>query len=71
MALLLVHLGVLYVCLDAKIYPQEGGTVSIGIVNTAPSINPIYYGENPTRDFVLQFLYRSLLKYDNPTKQMG
>ncbi len=58
------HLVVAYLYHDSTILPEEGGTISIGLVGDVPSLNPLEYGMHPKNDIVLRYLYRSMLRYD-------
>ena len=64
------HLVFLYLSEDAVRSPEEGGTVNIGLIGTVPNLNPAVYGTDPTGDYLLRFLSRSLLRYNVETQQM-
>lgn len=65
-----VHLSAAYVFSDSKTVPEKGGAVSVGFVGNAPSANPAHFRKDPAGDFVLRFLYRSLLRYDVESRTM-
>ncbi|EKE29482.1 MAG: hypothetical protein ACD_2C00164G0003 [uncultured bacterium (gcode 4)] len=64
------HLIYAYLYDGSAKYPIVGWTVSVWFVWDIPSINPLEISTNPTNDYVLQFLYKSLLKYDIKTRRM-
>jgi hypothetical protein len=68
--LALAHLAFAYVYGDADIMPKKGGTISVGMVGDAPSLNPLRFGLGGSNDVLLGFLYRSLLRYDIDTREI-
>lgn len=65
-----LHLVTAYLFSDSKTVPEKGGAISIGFVGSAPGISPVQFRKDPAGDFVLRFLYRSLLRYDIETRTM-
>ena len=65
-----IHLILVYMTHDAVIHPDVGGTVTIGLVGTPPSLNPAKYTTDPVNDFVLRYLFRSLLRYNGDSGEM-
>lgn len=64
------HLVFAYFIEGSATTPEEGGTISIGLVGGVPNLNPALYGNDPVGDYMLHFLSRSLLRYNIQTKQM-
>ncbi|EKE27671.1 MAG: hypothetical protein ACD_3C00174G0003 [uncultured bacterium (gcode 4)] len=67
---IIAHLIYAYLFDGSAKYPIVWGTVSVWFVWEMPSINPLEISTNPTNDYILQFLYKSLLKYDIKTRRM-
>lgn len=65
-----VHLVVVYIYEGSTLSPKEGGTASVGFVGQPPSLNPATYGMDSTNDYILRFMYHSLLRYNIETRQM-
>lgn len=65
-----IHLVTAYLYSDSNSVPEKGGAISIGFVGSAPAINPTLFRKEPSEDFILRFLYRSLLRYDLDTRTM-
>lgn len=65
-----LHLVVAYLYSDSKSVPEKGGAISVGFVGSAPAISPAFFRKEPAEDFILRFLYRSLLRYDLDTRTM-
>jgi len=68
--LVITHLIYLYLYNWSKVVPISWWTVSVWFVWNSPSLNPLEFSINPDNDYVLQFLYRSLIRYDIKTKKM-
>ncbi|MDD2909232.1 MAG: ABC transporter substrate-binding protein [Candidatus Gracilibacteria bacterium] len=64
------HLVYVYLYDGATKFPVVGGTLSVGFVGDVPSINPFEFSQNPSNDYILKFLYKSLLRYDITTRRM-
>ncbi|MCK9272519.1 ABC transporter substrate-binding protein [Candidatus Gracilibacteria bacterium] len=54
----------------SKVIPKNGGTLSVGFVGNSPSLNPLDFGIDQNNDYILQFMYRSLLRYNFESKKM-
>ncbi|MFB0965603.1 MAG: ABC transporter substrate-binding protein [Patescibacteria group bacterium] len=65
-----LHLVTSYLFSDSKTVPEKGGAISVGFVGSAPGVSPIQFRKDPAEDFILRFLYRSLLRYDIETRTM-
>lgn len=65
-----LHLVTAYLFSDSKTVPEKGGAISIGFVGSAPGVSPVHFRKEPAEDFVLRFLYRSLLRYDIESRTM-
>ncbi|MFA6080483.1 MAG: ABC transporter substrate-binding protein [Candidatus Gracilibacteria bacterium] len=71
--LLGAHVAVLYLYEGATVYPLPGGTVNIGVIGEAPSLDILSVDtklENDTNDMVFRFLYRGMLKYSLDDKRI-
>ena len=66
----LTHLTIVYLYDGSRVTPEHGGTVSIGVIGGLPNMNPVQFRMDTQNDFVLRFLYRSLLRYDTTTRTM-
>ncbi|QFR39693.1 hypothetical protein A9Q91_05735 [Candidatus Gracilibacteria bacterium 28_42_T64] len=57
------HLLYTYLYNDSELIPLKGGTISEGLIGDFPSLNPLkpLTGNNK---YIIQLLYRSLLRYD-------
>jgi hypothetical protein len=65
-----VHLVTVYLYEGSEVAPERGGAVSVGFVGSSPSLSPAQFRTDPAADFVLRFLYRSLLRYDIGSRTM-
>ena len=66
----LSNLVVIYLYDGSKVIPEHGGNVTIGMIGRFPNMNPVQFRMDTNNDFVLRFLYRSLLSYDTATRTM-
>ncbi len=58
-ALIFFHLIGVYIYEGGSAMGVPGGSVSIGLVGTAPEVpNPLLYGQNKQNDLILSFLFR-------------
>lgn len=64
------HLVYVYLYDGATKFPVVWWTLSVGFVWDVPSINPFEFSQNPSNDYILKFLYKSLLRYDITTRRM-
>lgn len=64
------HLIYVYLYDWAQKEPLQWWTVSAWFVWDLPSLNPLEFWQNPANDYILQFLYKSLLRYDSSTRKM-
>lgn len=64
------HLIYVYLYDWAEKEPQQWWTVSVWFVWDLPSLNPLEFWQSPANDYILQFLYKSLLRYDSTTRKM-
>lgn len=64
------HLVVAYLFSDSRTVPESGGAISVGFVGSVPPVNPVQFRKDPASDFILKFLYRSLLRYDVSSRTM-
>jgi ABC-type transport system substrate-binding protein len=64
------HIVTLYIYEGAETVPEKGGTLTIGMIGSAPSLNPTQYRLDTGNDFVLRYIYRGLIKYNNETGSM-
>lgn len=64
------HIVGLYIYEGAETVPEKGGTLTIGFIGAAPSLNPTQYHLDNGNDFALRFLYRGLIKYNLETGSM-
>lgn len=64
------HITYVYLYDWATKFPNVAWTVSVGFVWNMPSLNPLEFWQNPSNDYILQFLYKSLLKYNFTTRRM-
>ncbi|MDQ1343384.1 MAG: bac 5 protein, partial [Patescibacteria group bacterium] len=65
-----LHLVTAYLFSDSTTVPEKGGAISIGFVGSAPGVGPVQFRKDPAGDFILRYLYRSLLRYDIDTRTM-
>lgn len=65
-----LQLVVSYLFSDSKTVPEKGGAISVGFVGSAPGMGPVQFRKDPAGDFILRFLYRSLLRYDVESRTM-
>lgn len=63
-SLVLLHFAMLYLYEGSEVKPQIGGTVSVGFVGDLPSANPAAYGTDANNDYLLRFLFRSVLRFN-------
>lgn len=68
--LLWVHIAYVYLYSWADKFPVEWWSISVWFIWDMPSVNPLEFSTNPSNDYILQFLYKSLLRYDPSTRQM-
>lgn len=68
--IILAHLVYVYLYDWAKKIPVIWWTVSVWFVWDIPNLNPLEFWQNTSNDYILQFLYKSLLKYDSQTRKM-
>lgn len=66
----LVHLVALYLYEGAEKLPERGGSFSIGLVAKSPSLSPTEYGVDGANDFILSFLYRGLVRYNQKNSEL-
>ncbi len=59
-----MHLLLLYLYEGAKIESEKGWTLTIGIIGGSLGLNPLQYLADWGNDFLLPFLYRSLIRFD-------
>ena len=64
------HLVYVYFYDGASKFPVVGWSISVWFIGDIPSLNPLEFSLNPANDYMLQFLYKSLLKYDSQSKRM-
>lgn len=64
------HLIYVYLYDGAAKMPVIGWTVSVWFVWEIPTLNPLEFWKNSSNDYILQFLYKSLLRYDSVTRTM-
>lgn len=64
------HLIYLYLYNWSKTVAKQWWTISIGFIWNTPSLNPLDFWVDSNNDYVLQFLYRSLIRYNISTKKM-
>lgn len=63
---LFLHLLWGYIYSNGKFVWLPGGSISIGMVGTAPDImNPLSYGTGKVEEFMFNFLFRSLIHYNS------
>lgn len=66
----LSHLIAVYLFEGSQVAPERGGAVSVGFIGAPPSLGSAQFRKDPSADFVLRFLYRSLLRYDIDSQTM-
>lgn len=64
------HISYVYLYDWAARFPVVWWTISVWYVWGMPSLNPLEFSLNPTNDYIIHFLFRSLLRYDSKTMQM-
>lgn len=64
------HIAYVYMYSDSKIIPKQWWTLSVWFVWNSPSLNPLDFWMDQNNDYMLQFMYRSLLRYNFENKKM-
>ncbi len=59
-----IHFIFMYLYEDAKTLPEKWWTISVWFIWNFPTLNPFEFWLDKTNDYILQFLYKSLLRYD-------
>lgn len=64
------HLVYIYLYDWADKTPVIWWTVSVWFVWEIPNLNPLEFANNSSNDYILQFLFKSLLRYDSSSRTM-
>ncbi len=64
------HFIFMYLYEDAQTFPEKWWTISVWFIWNPSSLNPFEFWLDKTNDYILQFLYRSLLRYDTEKNTM-
>ena len=66
----LAHLAFLYAYLGSVPVPQQGGTISVGIVGRAPKLSLLDPRPESSNELVLRFLFRGVMRYDPASRKV-
>jgi len=64
------HILYVYMYDGSKVVPKKWWTLSVWFVWNSPSLNPLDFWVDQSNDYILQFMYRSLLRYNFENKKM-
>ena len=64
------HITYVYMYNGSKVIPKNWWTLSVWFVWNSPSLNPLDFWIDQNNDYILQFMYRSLLRYNFESKKM-
>ncbi len=67
---IITHLVVIYFYDNSKLFPEQWGTISVWFIWNSPSLNPFEFWLDFSNDYILKFLYRSLLTYNITDKKI-
>jgi hypothetical protein len=65
-----IHSVFVYLYNDSITSPEEGGSINVGMVGDVVVPNPADYSQKSEADFILQFLYRGIIRYNTTTKKL-
>jgi ABC-type oligopeptide transport system substrate-binding subunit len=65
-----IHSVFIYLYHDSTTSPEEGGSISVGLVGEAAIPSPADYSKKSEMDFILQFLYRGMIRYNAISKKL-